>query len=84
MKIPFAQIDAFATRLFEGNPAAVMPLEEWLSGPDATVRARLLAGFIMGMSVSRELGGGSFNIEPAQCEEMRDRLAPILQSLIDG
>jgi len=60
------------------------PLEEWLSGPDATVRARLLAGFIMGMSVSRELGGGSFNIEPAQCERMRDRLAPILQSLIDG
>ena len=60
------------------------PLEEWLSGPNATVRARLLAGFIMGMSVSRELGGGSFNIEPAQCEEMRDRLAPILQALIDG
>ena len=48
------------------------------------MRARLLAGFIMGMSVSRELGGGSFNIEPAQCEEMRDRLALILQSLIDG
>ncbi|WP_159457554.1 TetR/AcrR family transcriptional regulator [Brevundimonas sp. SH203] len=60
------------------------PLEEWLSGPDATARARLLAGFIMGMSVSRELGGGSFNIEPAQCEKMRDRLAPILQALIDG
>nr|WP_316629488.1 TetR family transcriptional regulator [uncultured Brevundimonas sp.] len=31
------------------------PLDDWLSGPDATVRARLLAGFIMGMSVSREL-----------------------------
>lgn len=28
--IPFAQIDAFADRPFAGNPAAVMPLEEWL------------------------------------------------------
>ena len=30
MKIPFAQIDAFADRPFTGNPAAVMPLEAWL------------------------------------------------------
>jgi AcrR family transcriptional regulator len=60
------------------------PLEDWISGPDAKVRARLLAGFIMGMSVSRELGGGSFDIEQAECEKMRDRLAPILQALIDG
>ena len=30
MKIPFAQIDAFASRPFSGNPAAVMPLDAWL------------------------------------------------------
>ena len=30
MKIPFAQIDAFAHAPFTGNPAAVMPLEAWL------------------------------------------------------
>ncbi len=30
MRIPFAQIDAFASRPFEGNPAAVMPLSAWL------------------------------------------------------
>jgi PhzF family phenazine biosynthesis protein len=30
MKIPFAQIDAFADRPFTGNPAAVMPLDAWL------------------------------------------------------
>lgn len=30
MKIPFAQIDAFAEKPFEGNPAAVMPLRAWL------------------------------------------------------
>jgi PhzF family phenazine biosynthesis protein len=31
------QVDAFADRPFSGNPAAVMPLEEWL--PDATMQA---------------------------------------------
>ena len=30
MKIPFAQVDAFADRPFTGNPAAVMPLDAWL------------------------------------------------------
>lgn len=30
MKIRQYQIDAFATRVFEGNPAAVCPLENWL------------------------------------------------------
>jgi len=30
MKIKQYQVDAFAGHLFEGNPAAVCPLEEWL------------------------------------------------------
>ena len=30
MRIPFAQIDAFADAPFAGNPAAVMPLAAWL------------------------------------------------------
>lgn len=30
MRLPFAQIDAFADRPFAGNPAAVMPLDAWL------------------------------------------------------
>ncbi|MFB3778016.1 MAG: PhzF family phenazine biosynthesis protein [Bryobacteraceae bacterium] len=30
MRIPLYQIDAFTSRLFAGNPAAVCPLEEWL------------------------------------------------------
>lgn len=37
MRIPFAQIDAFAGKPFEGNPAAVMPLAEWLD--DATLQS---------------------------------------------
>ncbi len=30
MKIPIYQVDAFASVIFKGNPAAVCPLEEWL------------------------------------------------------
>lgn len=30
MKLPIVQIDAFARAPFEGNPAAVMPLDAWL------------------------------------------------------
>lgn len=33
MKIPIYQIDAFAEKPFEGNPAAVCPLTEWLPDP---------------------------------------------------
>ena len=35
-RIPIYQVDAFASRLFAGNPAAVCPLEEWL--PDETLQ----------------------------------------------
>jgi PhzF family phenazine biosynthesis protein len=37
LAIPYWHVDAFADRLFGGNQAAVMPLEEWL--PDATLQA---------------------------------------------
>jgi len=37
MKLPLYQVDAFAGRLFQGNPAAVCPLESWL--PDAVMQA---------------------------------------------
>lgn len=30
MNIPIYQVDAFASQVFSGNPAAVMPLEAWL------------------------------------------------------
>jgi PhzF family phenazine biosynthesis protein len=30
MKLPLYQVDAFADRPFEGNPAAVVPLDRWL------------------------------------------------------
>ncbi|BAP89048.1 phenazine biosynthesis protein PhzF family [Burkholderiales bacterium GJ-E10] len=37
MHIPLYQVDAFAERLFEGNPAAVCPLDRWLD--DAVMQA---------------------------------------------
>ena len=57
------------------------PLEEWIGGEDAVVRARLLAGFLMGMSVSRELGGGRFDLTAEESEKLRERLEVILQGL---
>lgn len=37
VKIPVYQVDAFTSRVFAGNPAAVCPLVEWL--PDETMQA---------------------------------------------
>lgn len=37
MQLPIYQIDAFASGVFAGNPAAVCPLDEWL--PDATMQS---------------------------------------------
>ena len=30
MKLQLYQVDAFASKLFTGNPAAVIPLEKWI------------------------------------------------------
>lgn len=37
MQLPIYQIDAFASGVFAGNPAAVCPLDEWL--PNATMQS---------------------------------------------
>jgi PhzF family phenazine biosynthesis protein len=37
LKIPMYQVDAFAGKIFSGNPAAICPLETWL--PDAQMQA---------------------------------------------
>ena len=36
-ELPIFQVDAFASRAFAGNPAAVCPLDDWL--PEATMQA---------------------------------------------
>jgi PhzF family phenazine biosynthesis protein len=37
MRLPLYQVDAFASEVFRGNPAAVCPLERWL--PEATMQS---------------------------------------------
>ena len=37
MELPIYQVDAFADKVFSGNPAAVMPLPQWLD--DTTLQA---------------------------------------------
>jgi predicted PhzF superfamily epimerase YddE/YHI9 len=37
MELPLYQLDAFAAGLFQGNPAAVVPLDQWL--PDTTMQS---------------------------------------------
>jgi predicted PhzF superfamily epimerase YddE/YHI9 len=37
VRVPIFQVDAFTSRVFAGNPAAVCPLRAWL--PDATLQA---------------------------------------------
>jgi len=37
MRLPIYQVDAFADKLFGGNPAAICPLPQWL--PDATMQS---------------------------------------------
>jgi len=37
MELPIYQVDAFADAVFKGNPAAIMPLEQWLD--DAMLQA---------------------------------------------
>jgi len=37
MRIPITHVDAFASQVFRGNPAAICPLESWLD--DATLQA---------------------------------------------
>jgi len=33
MNLPLFQVDAFTSKLFGGNPAAVCPLQQWLPKP---------------------------------------------------
>ncbi len=54
MKLRLFQVDAFADRIFEGNPAAVIPLESWLpddllssQSPLKTTSPKLLSLFLL-------------------------------------
>lgn len=58
------------------------PFSELVGGAEAAVSTRLAAGFIMGMAVSREITGG-YDLSPAECERLAERLGRALQAVID-
>lgn len=59
------------------------PFSEWVGGPEGAISARLAAAFVMGMAVSREVTGG-FGFSEAECERMEQRMAAMLQDIVDG
>lgn len=66
------------------NQTFFEPLTEWLGGTHAAGRARLVAGMIMGVSISRELSDGYSMLEAPEREAMVQHFASILQRIIDG
>lgn len=60
MELPIYQIDAFADAVFAGNPAAVMPLQQWL--PDATLQA---------IAMENNLSETAFLVERGDAWELR-------------
>jgi PhzF family phenazine biosynthesis protein len=60
MEIPIYQVDAFAERLFGGNPAAVCPLQAWL--PDATLQAIALENNLSETAFTIPLGPGHYHL----------------------
>lgn len=67
----------------QSNAKFYQPFTDWVGGEDAEIKARLTAGLIMGLTVSRDISGG-FNLSPEQCERLHKRLATTLQDFIDN
>lgn len=67
----------------QSNARFIEPFTEWLGGEDAAIKARLAAGLIMGLTVSRDISGG-FNLTPEQCVRLQKRLAATLQDFVDN
>ena len=60
------------------------PLSAWIGGEAGAVRARLVAGLIMGMAIGRELSNGYAGLTEAEKLQLMDRMALALQGLIDS
>lgn len=61
----------------------INPLATWIGGDHGAVSARMAAALLMGMTVSREVTGG-LSLTEAECRALEQRLARILQDIIDG
>jgi PhzF family phenazine biosynthesis protein len=58
MKLPVFQIDAFTNHVFGGNPAAVVPLDEWL--PDDVLQKIALENNLSETAFFVQQGGGFY------------------------
>lgn len=58
------------------------PLSEWIGGEDAAVRCALVSSLMLGMAVSRDIGGCTASSD-ADKAKLHQRLARTLQSCID-
>lgn len=59
------------------------PLTAWIGGDHGAVSARMAAALMMGMTVSKEITGG-LALSEAECRSLEQRLARILQDIVDG
>lgn len=59
------------------------PFIKWLGGEDAEVRSRMVLGVLMGMALSRDMGGG-FGLSEEDTAKLCERLAVLFQNCIDG
>ncbi len=67
MELPIYQVDAFASRVFAGNPAAVVPLDKWLD--DATLQGIALENNLSETAfLVREEGGWRIRWFTPACE----------------
>ncbi len=58
------------------------PIETWMGGPNARVRARLIADIIMGVTIDRVISD-DFDLDAEAREAFRVRLARTLQAAIE-
>lgn len=59
------------------------PFIKWLGGEDAELRSRMVLGILMGMALSRDMGGG-FGLSEEDTARLCERLAVLFQNCIDG
>lgn len=59
------------------------PFTEWLGGEDADIRARLIGGIMMGMSLSRTLTDG-YGLSEEKKTRLCRRLAALIQEAVEG
>ncbi|HEX2560563.1 TetR family transcriptional regulator [Phenylobacterium sp.] len=59
------------------------PLVEWLGGPEAKIKATMIAAIMKGVTLTRFMDEG-FGFSEAEMALFRDRLAETLQRVVDG